>query len=34
MQDVKDQALAHVGSAISTEGAQGLRYKTGIDKRF
>ncbi len=34
MQYVKDQALAHVGSAIRTEGVQGLRYKTGIDKRF
>ena len=34
MQYVKDQALAHVGSAIRTEGVQGLRYKTGIDKKF
>ncbi len=31
---VKEQSLAHVGSAIRTEGVQGLRYKTEIDKHF
>lgn len=31
---VKEQSLAHVGSAIRTNGVQGLRYKTEIDKHF